>query len=170
MRKLRGRKAGREKRAVIPRRKGGRPELDINTDLVEAFAASGFTYEEIAAKLNCSAKTLQTKYREHIERGYLLGRGDLKYTFKRVAMKGNVTALIFLAKQKRGIGLSMTDESTSILQGPDGLPLKPPPINLYFVSGPGGDEKADLESDNDGPEPETKPGKLLEAEVVTAES
>lgn len=80
----------------------GRPQLEIDPHKVELLAGCGCTVAEIAAKLNCSKRTLETRFCAHIEKGREAGKGSLRSKQFERAMKGSDTMLIWLGKQLLG--------------------------------------------------------------------
>ena len=80
------------------RQGAGRPKVQLDEKKLEALAQINCTLEEMAEIMECGISTLQANYQHIIKRG----RANLKMSLKRkqyeIAMKGNVTMLIFLGK------------------------------------------------------------------------
>jgi len=83
-------------------KKRGRPRKAIGADQVEKLAAIQCSYEEMAAVLDCSVKTLQRNFVQAIEKGRENGRASLKRKQFEMAMKGDRTMLVWLGKQYLG--------------------------------------------------------------------
>jgi hypothetical protein len=82
-----------------PRRNvGGRPRKPIDFKLVEVLASKNCTDEEIAAIVGVAESTLKKRARGSLRRG----RSQIKLKLRQkqidVALKGNVTMLIWLGK------------------------------------------------------------------------
>jgi hypothetical protein len=91
---------------MTEKKKRGRPRKQIDPDQVEKLAGIQCSYEEMAAVLDCSVKTLQRNYVQAIEKGRENGRASLKRKQFEMAMKGDRTMLVWLGKQY----LSQTDK------------------------------------------------------------
>lgn len=81
---------------------GGRPRKDVDPALVERLARIDCTTTEIAAVTGCSTDTLDRRFADVIRRGRELGKRSLRRKQYDLAMKGNVTLLIWLGKQRLG--------------------------------------------------------------------
>jgi hypothetical protein len=98
-----------------------RPPREIDLDQLTALASVGLTQSECAAILKCSPDTIQRRpecvdaYNDGIE----TCKASLRRRQFEIAMKGNVTALIWLGKNL--LGQSDKLEAT----GKDGAPLFP---------------------------------------------
>jgi hypothetical protein len=79
-----------------------RPKLQIDPADVEALAAVHCTVAEIAAELDCSKRTLETRFCAAIEKGRERAKTSLKRAQFRVALDGNPAMLIWLGKQYLG--------------------------------------------------------------------
>ena len=85
----------------------GRPRMILNDKgkkMVETLAGMMCTDEEIAAVLECSVETLQTKdnlqaFSDCKKKGQDKGKASLRRLQFKAADKGNTTMLIFLGKQ-----------------------------------------------------------------------
>jgi hypothetical protein len=74
-----------------------RPRLELDEDQIEKLAMINCSLAEIASVMRCSVDTLE-RYSEVIKRGRENGKSSLKKKQFEVAMKGNVTMLIWLGK------------------------------------------------------------------------
>jgi hypothetical protein len=79
-----------------------RPQKLIDVKQVEELAAIDCTYEEMAAVLDCSTKTLKRRFGPLIEKGRESGKTSLRRAQFKAAIGGNVTMLIWLGKQRLG--------------------------------------------------------------------
>lgn len=79
-----------------------RPKLEIDGETVFKLAQIGCKNEEIADYFNCSAQTIETRFRPELTKG----RSELKMSLRRwqlaSAQKGNVVMQIWLGKQMLG--------------------------------------------------------------------
>ena len=130
--------ARRQKKEEKPKRKVGRPELDLNPNMVIGLARMECTVYEIAGALGCSSKTLQKeKWKELIHQGRMQGNVSLRKKQYDLALKGNVTMLIWLGKNRLG-----QKDQTPLVLNPEGM--TPPQYQIVFVNkfvGPDGKEK-----------------------------
>lgn len=94
-------------------------KIELTPEVVSALAAAGLTQVECAAALKCSVDTIQRHYLD----AYNLGKANLCSGLRKkqveIAMKGNITMLIWLGKNL--LGQSDKLEAT----GKDGAPLIP---------------------------------------------
>lgn len=79
-----------------------RPRLQISADQIHQLAAINCSLDEMAAVLDCSADTLGRRYADVIKKGRENGKMSLKRKQWEMAMKGNITMLIWLGKQILG--------------------------------------------------------------------
>jgi len=79
-----------------------RPKKNIDEKKVLEEAQRFSTYEEIAEQVGCSADTLSRRFADTIEKGHTYARRSLRGKQYDLAMKGNVTMLIWLGKQYLG--------------------------------------------------------------------
>jgi len=89
--------------------RSGRPEIEIDLNIVQEAAAIGCTDEEIAALCGVSVRTIYRRksdadYQEAYQTGESLGKASLRRVMFIGAMRGNIAAQIFLAKQPRFLG------------------------------------------------------------------
>jgi len=78
--------------------KTGRKLLDIPGDKVEALASYGCTNTEIASFFGCNSDTIRKRFSENLTKGRDSGKIRLRQKQFEVAMKGNVSMLIWLGK------------------------------------------------------------------------
>ena len=74
-----------------------RPRLQLDEKQIEQLAMINCSLAEIGAVMKCSVDTLE-RYAEIIKRGRENGKSSLKKKQFEIAMKGNVTMLIWLGK------------------------------------------------------------------------
>jgi AraC-like DNA-binding protein len=79
-----------------------RPQKLIDVKQVEELAAIDCTYEEMAAVLDCSTKTLKRRFGDLINKGRETGKASLRRAQHKAAMGGNATMMIWLGKQRLG--------------------------------------------------------------------
>lgn len=79
-----------------------RPVKEIDPSKIELLAGCGCTMPEIASKLDCSISTLEKKYMDSVLKGRDIGKQSIRGKQFELAMKGNVTMLIWLGKQLLG--------------------------------------------------------------------
>ena len=92
--------------------------LDIDEKKVEALASYGCTTTEIAAFFGCDVSTISKRFSKIIAKGKESGKIRLRQKQFEVAMKGNVSMLIWLGKQvldqkdkqEFGIGAAADDD------------------------------------------------------------
>lgn len=75
-----------------------RPKLEIDEKMVAQLAGINCSLSEMAAVLDCDAKTLTSRFSSTIEKGRETGKMSLKRKQWELAMSGNVTMLIWLGK------------------------------------------------------------------------
>jgi hypothetical protein len=109
--------------------RGRGKKMPVDFAKVEAMAQRGCSDSEIAHELGCSRKTIERlkktpEYDAVIQRGYARGRVRLRSKLFQLGIEeGNVTALIWLSKQKGAIGLGFTDRIDTAHSGPAGGPI-----------------------------------------------
>lgn len=74
----------------------------VNEALLDLLASFGLTTPEIAAVLECSSDTLERNYSEQMANGKAKARASVRRKQFELAMKGNVTMLIWLGKNMLG--------------------------------------------------------------------
>lgn len=75
-----------------------RPRKQIDPEQVKQLAAINCSLEEMGAVLDCSPDTLGRRFADVIKKGRESGRMSLKRKQYEMAMKGNITMLIWLGK------------------------------------------------------------------------
>lgn len=95
-------------------------KIELSPEIVTALASAGLTQVEVAAACKCSQDTIQRHYLE----AYNIGKANLCAGLRKkqteLALKGNITMLIWLGKNL--LGQSDKLEAT----GRDGAPLLVP--------------------------------------------
>jgi hypothetical protein len=92
-----------------------RARVVIDEAKIEALAAIGCPYDEIAADLNCAQRTIERRYGAVVKKGHLKCRKRVRSILFKQAMEGNGAAAIFLAKAICGMR-EPRDESFLISQ------------------------------------------------------
>ena len=116
----------------MAKNKGGRPEKEIDLNLLERLASIQCTDKEIGALLGISHDTILRRKKEnedfayHYEKGKENGKTSLRRLQWESAKKGNVTMQIWLGKQMLG----QKDKSAQEVSGPDGGPIETANRNL----------------------------------------
>lgn len=94
---------------------GAGNKLQWDAAKVQKLAMDGCSDTEIAYELGCTRKTIERlkktpEYSAVIERGYAKGKVRLRSALMEMAIKDkNVTAAIWVSKQRHGVGLGFTD-------------------------------------------------------------
>lgn len=83
--------------------KGGRPKLKLNEKQIFELAKIHCTTKEIAAIMDCSVDTLDRRFADLIHKGRQEGKITVRRVLWNVAIKGNVTMLIWLSKNLLGM-------------------------------------------------------------------
>lgn len=94
-------------------KKMGRPAKDLDPKLIKDLAMIHCTKEEIATIMGCNVDTLYANFSEIMREGDEEGKKSLKRKMHEIAMGGNVTMLIWLAKQRLGHRDRQPDEVAS---------------------------------------------------------
>ena len=132
---------------MVPKKKIGRPKLNINEEQVGRLASIDCSYDEMALILGCSESTLHKSFSSVIEKGRADGKSSLKRTQFKIAMGSpavydsegnklqaetlpNPTMLIWLGK----IRLGQREVQHVRLGQPDGKPLPTQIVNIYIPS------------------------------------
>lgn len=76
-----------------------RPRKKVDKAMLQQLAALGLSNAEMAAVLDCSADTIERRYRKEMEIGRNMRNASLRRKQFEVAIKGNPTMLIWLGKQ-----------------------------------------------------------------------
>jgi len=80
-------------------KKRGRPEKEIDADLVRTLASYDCSYDEIAAACECDSSTLTRRFKAVIDEGQQMGACSLKRSiFVNATRRNNISAQIFLMK------------------------------------------------------------------------
>jgi DNA-binding CsgD family transcriptional regulator len=112
-----------------------RPRLEIDERQVLELARIQCTYEEMAAVLGCSTKTLQRHYVHLIEKGRLEGKSSLRRSQFTAAHNGSAVLLVWLGKQHLG----QTDKITTTVKTRDRPRLNIPDADTRPGTGTGTD-------------------------------
>ena len=80
-------------------KKGGRPRIEIDTELLYKLAQIHCTMKEMVDILGVSEDTLKRRFAGIIDKGKAEGKMRLRRKQIEVAMKGNAVMLIWLGKQ-----------------------------------------------------------------------
>lgn len=94
-----------------PKRKGGRPRVEIDREQFETMCAQQCTEKEIAAHFRCSVDTVQAWCKRTYKCGFSeifkqkreAGIGSLRSRAYEMAMAGDKTMMIFLLKNYAGM-------------------------------------------------------------------
>ena len=113
----------------------GRPRIDFDLDVVFGLGKLGCTYEDIAARFDCSVRTIKARMNETEEvdgevvdspmrRAFERGLGECRRSLRSMQMEkakeGDATMLIWLGKQLLG----QTDRKATELTGAGGGPIQ----------------------------------------------
>lgn len=102
-----------------PKRKRGRPPLELDEKVIAGLARIDCTMIEIAAVVGCSVDTLERNYADVIEKNRKDGHASIRRQQYKLAMAGNPTMLIWLGKVQLGQRETVVNEHT----GKDGGPI-----------------------------------------------
>jgi hypothetical protein len=83
-------------------KKTGRKLLDISAEDVQKLAGIGANNCEIAGFFECGEATIRRRFGENLTKGRAIRKIDLRRKQYEIAMKGNVTMLIWLGKNELG--------------------------------------------------------------------
>lgn len=89
----------------------GQPPKELDEVAILAMAHAQSTCAEISAYFGCAPSLIETKYNWLLQRGYEEGKRSLRAKMLEVALKGNVTMLIWLSKQYLGMRDSFPEEA-----------------------------------------------------------
>lgn len=109
---------------------GGRPKWEPTKEerlLVELAVGAGYTQEQIADHLGRSIDSLQRHCRTELDKGAMRANVKVSGALYTKAMKGDIAAIIWWEKTRRG----MRDTSRHEHSGPDGGAI---PVNLSALS------------------------------------
>jgi hypothetical protein len=112
-------------------RERGRPDVEIDLEVLKKLCVLDCSNEELAAAFGCSERTIVSRRRDPefaaaMNLGKALGNISIRRKQHRTALKGNVPMLIFLGKQRLG------QKDRIDLTGKVDLP--PPKIYVNFVA------------------------------------
>ena len=94
--------------------KAGRPEAVIDEEKLEELASMDYTMEELAAEFNVHLDTIYARFSESLKKGRLKGNGSLKRRLFQKAQDGDMSALIWLSKNRFGYRDKQPDEATQV--------------------------------------------------------
>jgi hypothetical protein len=114
-----------------------RPKKDLDPRLVKRLIGAGLSVEEVAAVLECSKRTLETRFCAALKEGRTRRNARLRFRQFQAAMAGNTAMLIWLGKQYLGQRDRVADEHS----GTDGKPFE---VHVYLPEN-GRDTKAEAE-------------------------
>jgi len=80
------------------KKKGGRPAIRLDTEIIENMAAIHCTNREIAEVLGVSVDTLQRNFPSFLQKGRARGKAKLRRMQWQAAENGNSTMLVWLGK------------------------------------------------------------------------
>jgi hypothetical protein len=93
-----------------------RPKKELDPRLVKRLIGAGLSVEEVAAVLDCSKRTLETRFCAALKEGRTRRNARLRLRQFQAAMAGSVPMLIWLGKQY----LDQRDRVANEHSGPDG--------------------------------------------------
>ena len=81
----------------------GRPNKDVDEDVIAKLSQIGCTQEEIGAVVGISARTLQRRFSDLVEENKNIGKASLRKRMWASALKGNPNMIIWLSKNYLGM-------------------------------------------------------------------
>ena len=101
--------------------KGGRPKIQLDTDMITRLAELQCSLREIAYVMGCSHDTIERNYKEYVELGKVQGKIKLRRAmFRNATENDNPTIQIWLSKNILGYtDQPQSDESSMILPWED---------------------------------------------------
>jgi hypothetical protein len=81
----------------------GRPNKDVDQDVIAKLSQIGCTQEEIGAVVGISARTLQRRFSDLVEENKNIGKASLRKRMWASALKGNPNMMIWLSKNYLGM-------------------------------------------------------------------
>jgi len=81
----------------------GRPNKDVDEDVIAKLSQIGCTQEEIGAVVGISARTLQRRFSDLVEENKNIGKASLRKRMWASALKGNPNMMIWLSKNYLGM-------------------------------------------------------------------
>ena len=108
---------------TTPKKKTGRPRIEIDKKRFEELCASQATLEDIASDFGCSEDTIERWVKREYKKPFAdifplkrkKGLNSLRARMYQIAMDGNVTMLIYLSKN----WLGMTDKPAAVVDQED---------------------------------------------------
>lgn len=97
-----------------PAYKPGAPKAVIDEAKLIELASHDYTMDEIAAELDVHLDTIYARFSETLKKGRLKGNGSLKRRIFQKAMSGDMSALIWLTKNRCGYKDKQPEEATQI--------------------------------------------------------
>lgn len=97
-----------------PKEHGGRPKAVIDEKKLEELASMDYTMDELAAEFDVHFDTIYARFSEPLKKGRLKGNGSLKRRLFQKAMDGDMTALIWLSKNRLGYKDRQPEEATHV--------------------------------------------------------
>ena len=92
----------------------GRPNKDVDEDVIAKLSQIGCTQEEIGAVVGISARTLQRRFSDLVSENKNIGKASLRKKLWERALRGDPKLLIWLSKNE----LNMVDKihTTSVVE------------------------------------------------------
>ena len=81
----------------------GRPNKNVDEDVIAKLSQIGCTQEEIGAVVGISARTLQRRFSDLVEENKNIGKASLRKRMWASALKGNPNMMIWLSKNYLGM-------------------------------------------------------------------
>ena len=81
----------------------GRPNKDVDEDVIAKLSQIGCTQEEIGSVVGISARTLQRRFSDLVEENKNIGKASLRKRMWASALKGNPNMMIWLSKNYLGM-------------------------------------------------------------------
>ncbi len=81
----------------------GRPNKDVDEDVIAKLSQIGCTQEEIGAVVGISARTLQRRFSDLVEENKNIGKASLRKRMWASALEGNPNMMIWLSKNYLGM-------------------------------------------------------------------
>ena len=81
----------------------GRPNKDVDKDVIAKLSQIGCTREEIGSVVGISARTLNRRFADLVAENKNIGKASLRKKLWEKALKGNEKLLIWLSKQELGM-------------------------------------------------------------------
>ena len=81
----------------------GRPNKDVDEDVIAKLSQIGCTQEEIGSVVGISARTLQRRYADLVEENKNIGKASLRKRMWKCALNGNPNMMVWLSKNALGM-------------------------------------------------------------------